>query len=118
MTTGQAPSCFHTLIGIDGPVLSIEPAEGHSTPSIDALFETAADAFGPGTIAVALSSASTDGAKGAADILRAGGRVLAVSPDLAEFPILVHDVAKLPGAEVASPQQIAATLGDAMRTIN
>ena len=44
----------------------------YSRPSIDVLFETAADAFGAATAAVVLSGANSDGARGAARIAQRG----------------------------------------------
>jgi two-component system, chemotaxis family, protein-glutamate methylesterase/glutaminase len=66
--------CFS--LSVDEPVL-------FSRPSIDVLFESAADAYGPGLIGVLLSGANEDGARGLARIHEAGGVALVQAPDSA-----------------------------------
>lgn len=55
-----------------------------SRPSIDVLFESAAEVFGTGAMAVVLTGANGDGAKGAAAIQKAGGHVLIQDPEDAQ----------------------------------
>ena len=54
-------------------------------PTADALFFSAAEAFGSRAMAVVLSGALSDGADGSASIARAGGRVLAQIASEAQF---------------------------------
>lgn len=54
-------------------------------PSADRLFESAAAAFGAGTLAVICSGSGRDGATGMAAVLRAGGRTLAQSPETSAY---------------------------------
>jgi len=54
-----------------------------SRPSIDVLFESAADAYGPGLFGVLLSGANEDGARGLACISAAGGGTVVQDPDTA-----------------------------------
>jgi two-component system, chemotaxis family, protein-glutamate methylesterase/glutaminase len=76
-----APSDYHLLVetgrtlalSADGPVL-------HSRPSIDVLFESAAEAYGPALVGVILTGANDDGAAGLSSICRAGGRALVQDP--------------------------------------
>jgi two-component system chemotaxis response regulator CheB len=76
-----APSDYHMLVEADGAIaLSSDEAVMHSRPSINVLFETAADAFGPGLIGLVLSGANTDGALGLRAIEDAGGIALVQSP--------------------------------------
>jgi len=60
----------------------------HSRPSIDVLFETAADAYGPALIGVVLTGANEDGARGARRIKERGGIVVAQDPKTAEAPAM------------------------------
>jgi two-component system chemotaxis response regulator CheB len=60
-----APSNYHLLVGYDGcTALSIGPPVNYSRPSIDVLFESAADYLGNELIGIILSCANSDGAAG------------------------------------------------------
>lgn len=87
-----APPGYHTLVSEDSFVLSAEEPAHYSIPSIDALFESAADAFGQRTVAVALSCANADGAHGAAMIATVGGTVIIQEPASTEQPALVDRI--------------------------
>lgn len=78
-----APPDYHMLID-DGPVLSLaaDEAVNFSRPSIDVLFESAADVYGAGLLGIILTGASHDGAAGLAAVQAAGG--LTVVQDSAE----------------------------------
>ncbi|MBI1276052.1 chemotaxis protein CheB [bacterium] len=79
-----APPDYHLLVEPDKRVsLSTEEPVLFSRPSIDVLFETAADAYGPGLTAIVLTGANEDGAHGARTVEEAGGRVLVQKPELA-----------------------------------
>jgi two-component system, chemotaxis family, protein-glutamate methylesterase/glutaminase len=60
----------------------------HARPSIDVLFESAADAFGEKAIGIILTGASADGTKGIAKIKSKGGLTLVQEPDSAECRIM------------------------------
>lgn len=53
----------------------------YSRPSIDILFDSAADAFGPGLAGVLLTGANNDGAQGLAQIKKYGGFTVVQDPD-------------------------------------
>lgn len=78
-----------------------------SRPSIDVLFESAAEVFGRGAVAVVLTGANGDGAKGAAAVHKAGGRVVVQSPEDAQ-------VDTMPRAAIALTQPDAVVPLDAM----
>lgn len=82
-----APSDYHLLVERGALALSVDPPVSYARPSIDVLFESLADAYGPAAIGIMLTSSSSDGAAGAAAIKRAGGRVLVQDPETAESPI-------------------------------
>lgn len=81
-----APADYHLLLGAAGFELSVDPPVLFARPSIDVLFESAATQYGDRVLAVILTGSSTDGAKGAALVKRAGGTVLVQDPSSAESP--------------------------------
>ncbi|WP_409318991.1 chemotaxis protein CheB [Pseudomonas sp. KCJK9016] len=60
--------------------LSLEDRLHHSRPSIDFLFESAADVYGPALAAVLLTGANHDGAQGLAQVKRHGGLTIVQDP--------------------------------------
>jgi len=87
-----APADYHLLIERNGShgelSLSVDELVRHSRPSIDVLFESAADAYGDRLIGVILTGANDDGARGAARIKARGGIVIAEDPLTAEAPAM------------------------------
>lgn len=84
-----APANYHTLIEQDRTLaLSLEGKVHWSRPSIDVLFESAAQTFGADLIAVILSGANEDGAVGMQAIKLAGGLTIAQNPATAEYPAM------------------------------
>ncbi len=55
-------------------------------PSVDALFSSAAEAYGERLIAVILTGSGSDGAAGAVDVKNAGGTVIVQNPQTARYP--------------------------------
>ena len=100
-----APSNYHLLVESDRSFsLSIDAPVNFSRPSIDVLFESAADALGSKLCAVVLTGANADGALGASAIRRRGGFVIVQDPGTAEAP-------EMPSAAIASANpQIVASL--------
>jgi len=85
-TVYLAPADYHLLIAKGEFNLSVDDLVRHSRPSIDVLFESAADAYGPRLIGVVLTGANSDGAEGARRIKERGGLVVAQDPENAEAP--------------------------------
>ena len=80
-----APADYHLLIDRGGELnLSVDDAVRYSRPSIDVLFESAADVYGAALIAVLLTGANEDGTRGAKRVKLRGGTVLAQDPATAE----------------------------------
>jgi two-component system chemotaxis response regulator CheB len=83
-----APADYHLLIERNGPrgelSLSVDEAVRYSRPSIDVLFESAADAYKDRVVAIILTGANDDGSRGAARIKARGGIVIAQDPETAE----------------------------------
>lgn len=82
-----APADYHLLIDSSGELsLSVDAAVAYSRPSVDVLFESAAEAFGPAVAGVVLTGANNDGACGVARIKEMGGTVVVQDPATAEAP--------------------------------
>jgi two-component system chemotaxis response regulator CheB len=82
-----APADYHLLVEPGCFSLSIDPPVSFARPSIDVLFESVAAAYGSAAIGFVLTGSSRDGARGAAAIKRAGGRVFVEDPMLAHSPV-------------------------------
>ncbi len=83
-----APANYHLLVERGRFHLSVEAAVGFSRPSIDVLFESAADAYRHALIGVVLTGANADGARGVVRIKRRGGFVIVQDPSTAEAPAM------------------------------
>ncbi|WP_434630651.1 chemotaxis protein CheB [Pseudomonas sp. Z1-29] len=72
---------YHLSIEADRSLsLSLEAPVHHSRPSIDVLFESAADVYGPRLLAVVLTGANSDGARGLARVKELGGITVVQDP--------------------------------------
>jgi len=87
-TVYLAPANYHLLVERGELNLSVDDKVEYSRPSIDVMFESAADAYGSGVIAVVLTGANSDGARGAARISKRGGFVIVQDPKTAESPAM------------------------------
>lgn len=81
-----APAGYHLLVEDRHISLSAEDRVRWSRPSIDVLFESAAHDYGSNAVAVVLTGANDDGARGAQAVHAAGGVVLVQDPQTAERP--------------------------------
>ncbi len=109
-----APPNYHLLVESDRRLsLSSDPPVLFSRPSIDVLFESAADAYGRGLVGVILGGASSDGAHGLQAIGEAGGITVVQNPESAQAATLPQAaLAACPSAQVMSLEQIARFLQD------
>jgi two-component system chemotaxis response regulator CheB len=83
-----APSDYHMLIDEGRIALSIDEPVAYARPSIDALFESAADTYGAGVVGVLLTGANHDGARGLSRVKERGGFALVQDPTTAESPTM------------------------------
>jgi two-component system chemotaxis response regulator CheB len=90
-----APADYHLLVERGELHLSVDEAVRHSRPSIDVLFESAADAYGAQLIGVVLTGSNEDGARGAKRIKQSGGLVIVQDPKTAEAPEMPAAVAAM-----------------------
>src|SRR6201996_5586191 len=106
------PSDYHLLVETDRTVsLSSDEPVLYSRPSIDVLFESAADAYGEGLVGIILTGANEDGAGGLGAIHAAGGITLVENPAEAFASAMPSAaLARCPEARSASLDEIAAYL--------
>ena len=91
-----APAGYHLQVEMDKSLsLSVDPPVNFSRPSVDVLFETAAEAYGDKLVGVVLTGANADGAKGLARIQELGGVTIIQDPAGAE-------AAQMPEAAIAA----------------
>lgn len=84
-----APANYHLMIEADRTFsLSIDEKVNFSRPSIDVLFETAAEVYGAGLIGIILTGASRDGAAGLRRVKEMNGIAVVQDPKTAEFPAM------------------------------
>lgn len=82
-----APPDYHLLIEGDRTFsLSFDAPVNYSRPSIDVLFETAADVYKERLLGIILTGANSDGAGGIRKIGMQGGTTIAQSPETADYP--------------------------------
>jgi two-component system, chemotaxis family, protein-glutamate methylesterase/glutaminase len=108
-----APADYHLLVESSGTCsLSVDAPVNHSRPSLDVLFESAADAYGAALVCVVLTGASSDGANGARAVRDAAGFVIVQDPVTAEASMMPTEAIAR-----ARPQWIArpAEIGEALR---
>jgi two-component system chemotaxis response regulator CheB len=76
-----APPDYHLLVD-EGPrvALSVDDAVHYSRPSVDVLFESAADIYGQRLLGLILTGASEDGAAGLEAVRTAGGVTVVQQP--------------------------------------
>lgn len=87
-----APPDYHLLVECEDTAgeawlaLSVDEPEHFSRPSIDVLFESAAECWGERVVGILLSGGNEDGAQGLDCIARAGGLTIVQDPAEAEVP--------------------------------
>ena len=82
-----------------------------SRPSIDVLFESAADVYGPRLLGIILTGANHDGAAGLAAVHEAAGLTVAQHPDTAQSSMMpMAAIKRSPVDYVLTLEQIAELL--------
>lgn len=110
-----APPGYHLLVDGDRFALSTEAPENNSRPSVDVLFESMAESFGPRLIGVILTGANADGALGLEAVVRHGGMALVQDPDTAEKRAMPDAaIAAVPEARVLALDAVASAIVDAV----
>jgi two-component system chemotaxis response regulator CheB len=91
-----APPDYHMLVDV-GPqiALSVDDVIQYSRPSIDVLFESAADIYGKHLLGILLTGGNEDGAAGMAYIAASGGITILQDPDEAVASAMPEAARKL-----------------------
>jgi two-component system chemotaxis response regulator CheB len=105
-----APADYHLFVEDEHLSLSTDEPVNFARPSIDVLFESAADAYGPNVIGVVLTGGNADGASGAASIVRRGGIVIVEDPATAQCPIMPQAAIQATGTSYVRPVEGIASL--------
>jgi two-component system chemotaxis response regulator CheB len=110
-----APSDYHLLLD-EGPqlALSIDELVHFSRPSIDVLFESAADIYAERLMGIILTGANDDGTAGLAAIHRAGGVTIVQEPESAQVPLMALSALKRTPADFVLPLAEIAVLLQAL----
>jgi two-component system chemotaxis response regulator CheB len=112
-TVYLAPPNYHLLVEGATLALSTDAYVSHARPSIDVLFESAAEAFRERCVGVVLTGANCDGARGLARIVELGGTALVQDPATAvrtEMPRAA--LRAVPNARVAALAELSSLLVD------
>jgi two-component system chemotaxis response regulator CheB len=91
-----SPPDYHVLVEKNNTI-SLDDSEriNYSRPSIDATFESAAEAFKEDLICLLLSGANADGVLGLKQVKKRGGTVLVQDPETAEVPYMPHEAVRV-----------------------
>lgn len=95
-----APPGYHLLVEkSERFALSVDDKVCYARPSIDVLFESAADVWGATVVGIVLTGANDDGARGLKAIRDRGGRAIVQAPDEAASPEMPRAALKIAGAD-------------------
>lgn len=84
-----APANYHLLVERDRTFsLSSNKTVNYSRPSIDILFETAAEVYKDELVGIILTGANDDGANGMKSIFSHNGMTIVQNPDEAQYPVM------------------------------
>jgi two-component system chemotaxis response regulator CheB len=110
-TVFLAPPAYHLLVEQGRFALSTEGPVQYARPSLDVLFESAADAYAEDCIGVVLTGASADGAAGLRRVCELGGAAIVQEPETAERREMpAAALAATPSARILPLAEIPAAL--------
>jgi two-component system, chemotaxis family, protein-glutamate methylesterase/glutaminase len=101
------PPDYHLLVDEGFFSLSCDEPVRYSRPSIDVMFESAADTYGMDVVGVVLTGANSDGSRGLRRIVDAGGYGVVQDPETAEVRVMPRAAARaVPEACVLALEEI------------
>lgn len=101
-----APAGYHLLVERDRTFgLSLDPKVNHAIPSIDVLFESAAEVYQEKLVGLILTGANSDGAQGLAKIKAYGGLTITQDVTTAAVPYMPQVAAKSVAVDHVLPLQ-------------
>lgn len=106
------PGDYHLLFEKDHSfTLDYSERVNYSRPSIDVVFQSAAEVYGKRTVGIVLSGANADGTEGCQYIRQKGGIAIAQRPDSAEVPYMPENaIANMAVDRVLNVDEMAAYL--------
>lgn len=109
-----APPNYHLLVESDQTfTLTVDERVNYARPSIDVLFETAAEAYRDHLIGVILTGANNDGSMGLKRIKELGGMAIVQDPDTAEVNSMPRAAIEACAVDqILSLEEISAFLND------
>ena len=115
-----APANYHLLIEEDRTLsLNTDERVNYSRPSIDVLFNSAADVYGSKLIGIILTGANDDGVRGMQKIKKLGGLAIVQDPQTAEADFMPKSVInKVTVDHVAAIDKISVLLENICYKIN
>ena len=106
-----APPDYHLLVEKDRQLaLSADEPVHYSRPSIDVLFESAAEVYGERLLGIILSGGNEDGAAGLQAVRQAGGVTVVQQPESAKVPLMVVSALQRGPADFVLPLEKIAEL--------
>jgi two-component system chemotaxis response regulator CheB len=106
-----APADYHVLVEPGHLALSTDEPVRYSRPSIDVMFQSAADSYGERAVGIVLTGANSDGAAGLRRIADRGGLTYVQLPQTAESPTMPQAaINAVPSARVMTIEEIVASL--------
>ena len=113
-----APPDYHTLVEPGSIALSCDEPVRFSRPSIDVLFESAADAYADRVIGIILTGSNADGAVGLARVRQRGGLAWVEDPEHAERPEMPRAALDaVPGAQAMPLADIGPRLAQTVGSV-
>jgi len=103
-TVYLAPANYHLLVERDSTLaFSIDPPVNYARPSVDVLFESAAEVYGATLIGIILTGAGNDGCNGLLKIKTSGGLAIIQDPADAEMDSMPKSALRLLDADHVVP---------------
>ena len=110
-TVYLAPANYHLLVERNGNLaLSVDPPVNFSRPSVDVLFESAADVYGSALIGIIMTGAGSDGSRGLLKIKNRGGLTIIQEPADAEMDSMPKSAMQLQKADYVVPLKVIPNL--------